>query len=75
MAIWVQKANLKVIQLDVRTLQLKPGHLPNYQKQFTIICSEYTKRCEYFFLHIINLEISSNVLKEVNKVKFSRSPL
>ena len=53
MGIWVQKANLKVIQLDVRTLQLKPGHLPNYQKQFTIICSEYTKRCEYFFLHIL----------------------
>ena len=32
MGIWVQKANLKVIQLDVRTLQLKPGHLPNYGK-------------------------------------------
>ena len=27
-----------------------------------------------FFLTYINLEISSNVLKEVNKVKFSRSP-
>ena len=32
MGIWVQKAKLKVIQLGVRTLQLKPGYLPNYQK-------------------------------------------
>ena len=32
MGIWVQKGKLKVIQLDLRTLQLKPGFLPNYQK-------------------------------------------